>query len=242
MVSTTQARKERERQAREALILDHAQRLLVRDGFQALNLDQLAEAVSYSKGTLYLHFESKEDLTLAVATRALKERADLFERASGFQGRTRERMRAIGFACCEFAVRHREYFHVEMMLKSTSFWERASEERRRLHGVQASRLFHITNAVVMQGIAAGDLPPQTRAPEVTLSLFSITMGSHIAAMQPDIQLLCGIEDPICVVRANQDRVCDGWGWKPLLADWDYAATDRRIRREVFPEATWLKDL
>lgn len=239
-MSATQARKDRERGAREELILDHAQRLLVREGFQNLNLDALAEAVEYSKGTLYLHFESKEDLALAVATRAARERADLFERASKFQGRTRERMRAIGFACCQFAVMHRDYFNIEMMLKSESFWDRASEERRRLHGVQASRVFHITNGIAIEALAAGDLPAGTRPMDVTLSLFSITVGSHIMAMQPELQLLAGIEDPICVVRQNQDRVCDGWGWKPLMKDWDYAATDRRIRAEVFPEATWLR--
>lgn len=240
-MSVTQMRKERERAEREALILDHAQRLLVRDGFQDLNLDELAAAVEYSKGTLYLHFESKEDLTLAIATRAARERADLFERASRFQGRSRERMRAIGFACCQFAIMHRDYFNVEMMLKSASFWEKASVERRRLHGVQSGRLFQTTNAITVEAQAVGDLPREHRAADVTLSLFAITMGSHITAMQPDIQILCGIEDPIRVVRQNQDRVCDGWGWKPLLAEWDYAATDLRIRDTVFPEATWLME-
>jgi hypothetical protein len=34
-------------------------------------------------------------------------------------------------------------------------------------------------------------------------------------------------------------MCDGMGWRPLLKDWDYAATDLRIRNEIFPEATWL---
>jgi hypothetical protein len=24
----------------------------------------------------------------------------------------------------------------------------------------------------------------------------------------------------------------------LLADWDYSATDARLRREIFPTATW----
>ena len=239
-MSVTQVRKERERAERENLILDHAQRMLVRDGFQNLNLDELATAVEYSKGTIYLHFESKEDLALGVATRAARERANLFERASQFKGRTRERMRAIGFACCQFAVSHRDYFHVEMMLKSESFWDRASEERRRMHGVQTARLFHATNAIVVEAIAAGDLPAATRAPEVTLSLFAVTIGSHIIAQQPEVQVLAGIEDPIAVVRLNQDRVCDGWGWKPLLAEADYAAVDRRIRREIFPEATWFR--
>lgn len=239
-MSITANRKERERAVREELILDHGQRLLLRDGYQNLNLDELAKAIEYSKGTIYLHFATKEDLVLGIATRALKERTQLFERAAKFEGRTRERMRAIGFACCDFAANHRDYFNIEMMLKSASFWEKASAERRRLHGIQAGQTFQIVSGIVVEAIRAGDVPPDTRPADVTLSLISITMGSHVAAMEPDIQMLCGIDDPLCVVRRHQDLVCDGWNWKPLLRDWDYAATDRRINAEIFPEATWLK--
>src|SRR5215471_2763453 len=109
-MSVIQARKERERATREELILDHAQRMLLQDGFQNLNLDDLAEAVEYSKGTLYLHFKTKEDIALAVVTRAQKERANFFERALQFQGRSREKARAIGFACCHFANVYPDYF------------------------------------------------------------------------------------------------------------------------------------
>lgn len=239
-MSVTQNRKDRERAEREDLILTHARRLLLRDGYQNLNLDELAQAVEYSKGTLYLHFDTKEDLVLAVATQALKERADMFARASQFQGQTRERAHAIGVACCQFAVAHRDYFNVELMLKSASFWEKASEERRRRHGVEASRTFHTMNGIVIEAIRCGDLPPATHAPAVTLSLIAVTMGTHIAALQPDLQLLCGIQDPLACVRENQIRVCDGWAWKPLWKEWDYSATDRRIKSQVFPEATWLK--
>lgn len=239
-MSVTQQRKERERAVREELILEHGRRLLLREGFQNLNLDELARSIKYAKGTIYLHFETKEDLALAIATGALKERAELFQRASKFTGLTRERIRAVGFACCQFAVVHRDYFNIEMMLKSPSFWEKASESRRRQHGLQASRLFHITNTIATEAVRAGDLPPDTRTQDVTLSLIAVTMGSHIAGMQPDIQMLCGVDDPIGVVRRNQDLVCDGWGWKPLLKDFDYAATDRRIKTGIFPEATWCK--
>lgn len=236
----TQRRRERERADREDLIVTNAARLMGRVGFQNLNLDELAEAVEYSKGTIYLHFETKEDLALAIATRCLRERADLFERAARFQGKSRERIRAIGFACCQFAILHRDYFNLEMTLKSNSFWEKASGERRRLHGVQAGRLFHTVNSIVLEAIQLSDLPRGTRAPEVTLSLIAITMGSHIAASQPDLQMICGIDDPIPSVRRNQDLICDGWHWTPLLRDFDYAATDARIRSEIFPEATWFQ--
>ncbi len=242
-MSVTQQRKERERAAREELILEHGRRLLLREGFQNLNLDELARSIEYSKGTIYLHFETKEDLALAIATGALKERADLFERASKFTGLTRERMRAVGFACCQFAIVHRDYFNIEMMLRSQSFWEKASEERRRQHGLQAGRLFHIVSSIATEAIRAGDLAPEVRTQDVALSLIAITMGSHIASMQPDIQMLCGLTDPVAAVaavRRNQDLICDGWGWKPLLKDFDYTATDKRIKTEIFPEATWCK--
>lgn len=239
-MSVTQTRKERERASREELILDHARRLLVRNGFQDLNLDELAQAIEYSKGTIYLHFKTKEDLVLAVATRSLSKRAELFERAAKFEGRTRERIRAIGFACCQFAVEHKDYFNLEMVLKAPSFWEKASEEGRRLHGLEASRTIHTVNTIIVDAIRAGDLPPKTRAQDVVFSLISITMGSHLAGMQPDIQMICGVADPIGVVRRNQDLICDGWGWKPLLKDMDAAAVDKRIRKEIFPEASWFK--
>jgi len=84
IVNPTRTRKERERGLREELILNHAQRMLLREGFQNFNLDALANAVEYSKGTLYLHFRTKEDIALSVVTRALKERGDFFERALKF--------------------------------------------------------------------------------------------------------------------------------------------------------------
>jgi hypothetical protein len=59
-------------------------------------------------------------------------------------------------------------------------------------------------------------------------------------MQPDFSSCSPSRIRSALVRQNQDRMCDGWGWKPLLGEWDYAATDQRIRSEVFPEATWLK--
>jgi AcrR family transcriptional regulator len=235
------ARKERERQAREELILEHAKRLLVRDGYQNLNLNELAEAIEYSKGTIYLHFATKEDLALAVATKAAARRGDLFERAAQFTGPTRERARAIGFACVQFAIDHPDYFKIDIMLKSASFWEKASEQRQRAHRQQEARSFHIINNIVQEALRCGDLPASSpRAEHITFSLFAITIGSHCTAADPDLQALCAVDDPIRMMRRNQDILCDGLGWKPLSSNTDPSAVDRRIQKEIFPEANWLK--
>jgi AcrR family transcriptional regulator len=240
MVGVTQARKERQKAERESLILDHATRLLLRDGFQDLNLDELARAVEYSKGTIYLHFASKEDLVLAVANRALAQRVDLFEKALKFQGTTRERIRAIGFASIHFSILNSDYFHIEMTLKSDSFWEKASVQRQEQHEILATRCCHSVNNIVLDALRSGDLPSSVRAQDVTFGLIAVSMGSHMAAGECGIRTFCGIEDPIQSTRLNQDIVCDGFGWRPLSTEFDAVATDKRIRAEIFPDANWFR--
>ncbi len=239
--SITTARRAREFAAREELILREASKFLLERGFQGWNMDDLAKAVEYSKGTLYQHFESKEDLALAVCTGSLQQRSDLFEKASQFKGGTRERVRAICCACCEFATAHPDYFHAEMTLKSVSFWDKASEERREDHRIQASRCWRTLQQIIIEAQAIGDLPRDRIKPEeATFALISVTVGSHIMAMEGDLRVMAGITDPLIAVRRNGDLMCDGLGWKPMSYEMDSHETDERIVREVFPSATWLQ--
>lgn len=216
--------------------------MLLKDGFQHLNLDTLAEAVEYSKGTLYLHFKTKEDIALAVVTRALKERADFFERALSFKGRSRERVRAIGFACCHFAKEYPDYFNVEMMLKSQSFWEKADEARQHLFGMQGGRCFRVMHKLVTEGLESGDLPKSKLAAEqIVFAIASTAVGSHIMGRNFHAVMMAGIDDPLTALCQNVNLVLDGLNWKPLSNEMDYGAVDRRIKKEIFPEATWYKN-
>jgi len=53
----------RETQAR---LLDAAEEVFVRDGYESAQLDEIAAAAGRSKGAVYTHFKSKEDLFLAL--------------------------------------------------------------------------------------------------------------------------------------------------------------------------------
>jgi AcrR family transcriptional regulator len=239
-MTVTLNRKLRQRQEREDLILEHAARLLARDGFQDLNLDELAQAVEYSKGTLYLHFKTKEDLVLAVATHALRHRADLLERGAAYPGSTRTRARAMGFACCEFTATHPEFFTVELMLQARSFWNRVSKVRQDDHATETRRVWTLLNRVVQEAMAAGDLPVNTPIEDVSLSVMAVTVGSHCVVTQPQLQAVCGIPDPAAAMLLHQERMLDGWGWKPMGNGRRQTAQDRRICKDLFPNATWFK--
>jgi TetR/AcrR family transcriptional regulator, fatty acid metabolism regulator protein len=61
----TRSLKDRQRKERERLILDAAEELLAEKGYHEMSIDEIAARVGVSKGAVYLHFSSKEELLLA---------------------------------------------------------------------------------------------------------------------------------------------------------------------------------
>jgi AcrR family transcriptional regulator len=54
------------------LILDAADRLLARYGYKKMTIDDLAREVGVGKGTIYLHFSSKEEVALSRIDRVIE--------------------------------------------------------------------------------------------------------------------------------------------------------------------------
>ena len=62
--------KEAQREERTALILHAAYDILIAKGYYETSMDEIAARVGISKGTLYLHFKSKEDLVFMMIEQA----------------------------------------------------------------------------------------------------------------------------------------------------------------------------
>ena len=235
MPSITSARRQRDLQRREDLILDAAEDLLSAHGYLGLNLDQLAERVEYSKGTIYNHFETKEDIVLALASRYAAERVRLFERAATFQGRSRERMVAILVANDVLAEVGTAPFQIMQLSKTASLWEKTSlvrqSENERLEG----RCLQLATDTVSEGIVAGDLNLDVaQVKEISLGLMTMSLGTHLTTTSPGWSKNTAAAFSKAALRANQHRLLDGVGWRPLSTRWDYAATETRLYAEVFP--------
>ncbi len=128
------------------------------------------------------------------------------------------------------------------MLKSLSFWEKADEARQHQYGMQGGRCFRVMQRIVNEAFEAGDLPRGKMSPEqVVFSIASIAVGSHIMGRNSHLLMLAGIDNPLQALCQNVSVVLDGLDWKPLSTEWDYQAVDRRIKKEIFPEATWFKN-
>ncbi len=107
-------RREKERLALRARILDTARTLFAEKGYEAVTMRMVAEAIEYSPRTLYLHFQDKDDLI-----RQLCEEDFLaFHRDMGAQlvdTDPVERVFQIGMAYVRFAQSYPHHYRLMFM-------------------------------------------------------------------------------------------------------------------------------
>jgi AcrR family transcriptional regulator len=70
--------RERRLEHTRSLLLDAAEEVFAEKGFMAASLDDIARAAGYTKGAIYKHFDTKEDLFLAVSDRYWRRYFDNF--------------------------------------------------------------------------------------------------------------------------------------------------------------------
>jgi len=75
------------------LILDGVDVLLARYGFKKMTMEDLARQVGIGKGTIYLHFRSKEELTLSHIDRIAERLLDRLEALAGSAAPPDDRVR-----------------------------------------------------------------------------------------------------------------------------------------------------
>lgn len=226
----TLSRKQREMRQREELILDTAQEMLHEHGYKYLTMDRIAEKVEYSKGTIYNHFASKEDLVCSLSCRCLTNLIDLFQQAHDMQGSTRERYSAIGIAYSMYTKANPLDSQNIQTVKNNAVREKVSaaklEEMESLEG----RITKISKSIVQQAIDCGDLDKKYRDQISTIVFGCWSM--HYGALlldHSDIPLEnLGFSPVVQMLWHNANIYLDGYQWLPLSSSFDTQALFNNI--------------
>jgi len=111
MVESTlmKPRKVRKRAEREKRIVKVAEELILSKGFANTTIDEIAAKADVSKGAVYLHFKTKDDIYFSIASTALEIMLKMFQEAVIPHRTGLERFRAIGYAFYDFTKRYPEY-------------------------------------------------------------------------------------------------------------------------------------
>ena len=113
-------------------ILDTTRHLLVQDGYMSLSMRKIARAIDYSATSIYLHFDSKDDLIHALIDEGMGRLHDVLKRAAaGHPDRPIERLQALCLAYVEFGLDNPEYYEIMFMLHPEHMERYPAEKYRR---------------------------------------------------------------------------------------------------------------
>src|SRR5215469_9816015 len=78
----TAQRREREKTELRTRILDAARAIVRREGFGALTVRKIADAIEYAPGTLYLYFENRDAIARELSSEGFRSLLDVFAPAA----------------------------------------------------------------------------------------------------------------------------------------------------------------
>ncbi len=233
----TLSRKQREVAARHALFLDIGRRLLESDGYTNLGMDRIAELAEYSKGTVYQHFNCKEEVLIQLCIHDQLHLKSLFQRAAAFEGNQREKLMAIFFANSLWAEIHPSCMEMMQTLCGGGTKDKVSAESLEKHNQLDLDIINTVAGIVSEAIKLQEvqLPESINPVELVFGLWSTCHGGlQLQAYDLPLQSM-GVRNPSAVLLAITNATLDGFQWKPLSTEFDYTATMERIVDECFAD-------
>lgn len=230
------SKKQRAIADREQDLLNLAETIMERDGFSGLTMDKVVAASNYSKGTVYNHFNSKEDLLCALCIKSMKRLISLFRRAQHFEGTTRERMLATQFAYRLHALSKPTLFMSILTSHTPAVAEKASAERLKEDKELDHEITMLCAQLLEEATTNGDLTlrPGLDIQSLTFANWAVSFGTlSLMTATGDVEITEHLNSEQALIL-NTGLMMDGMNWQPLFSDWDYQSTWQRIGQEVFP--------
>jgi len=183
--STTISRRQKEREDRKERILAAAREVFFDVGIGRATMDAVATRAEVAKGTVYLYFNTKEEILANLLLEGLdtlsRYLAAAFDETVGCGGEAR--LRRLAAAYYEFYQQEPDYFRLMMAFDRGQFQESISTELYALILQQSQHgLRWVVNAI-QQGIDEGELQPGD-ARQLTSMLWAALNGVLVLTSHP----------------------------------------------------------
>jgi AcrR family transcriptional regulator len=172
----TADRKQREKEQRRIGIINAAEKLFYEKGFDNVTMDEIAEAVELSKGSLYLVFRNKDSLFFAIVARHEQEFLDELIRRLERPATGREKLQEVIRCNVDLGKAHPGFAEMASTYAPV-LWSRIDRENEAVHREIACHYNEVLRIVIAEGIHDGsvrdDLDPVMLQFYLTLSSMAV---------------------------------------------------------------------
>jgi AcrR family transcriptional regulator len=175
-------RRQREKELRRESIVDAAERVFVRDGYEASTMDHVSSEAEVSKGTLYLYFQNKDELRAAIGERWVSRLIDrlrprLASARSGLDG-----VRAVLHSYHEHFQRKPDHCRLTLAWVSNPPDASCCGESFAAHRARVQELVGMVVETIERGREDGSIRRDVEPPLVALQLWGGFLGVWMLAM------------------------------------------------------------
>ena len=183
-------RKEREKQQRREDIVQAAEKVFFSRGFDRSTMDDIADEAELSKGTLYLYFNSKEDLHMEVAHRAVSMLKDSMNRLMDPGENALEKLVKMGRATVDFYREFPNHMRSIMFLEGIGLQQISFSAEQVREVIYKESPVGMVIGIIEQGVKEklirDDIPPAIIGHTLWMQMMSVmrfvTMKSAIFEM------------------------------------------------------------
>jgi AcrR family transcriptional regulator len=202
---TSTDRRSREKADVYERILAAARTLFVERGYEQVTMRQIADAIEYTPGALYVHFKDKRDLMLALCRHDFGQFHDLLHGLLQDEPDPVARIWKMGGRYMEFARRHPRHYELMFLTKCPVGVEPDPEDLARIEDPSQNGYAFLI-LCVHEALNAGKLRPElTDALVVAQTLWGTLHGTsalYITFEQDPWVRLAPFEDAARLARAN----------------------------------------
>jgi AcrR family transcriptional regulator len=173
-------RKEKEKQIRRNDIIDAAEEVFFSKGYDVATMDDVARKAEFSKRTVYVYFNSKEQLYFEIMVRGYRILIEMIEAALNDANNKNaiEKIKLIGNTLYQFNIAYPNYFYAIMSYENgeKDFVDGITDESREECYALGEKLFDYFTATLLDGVEEGLIRGDIDIKNTAIILWSCTIG------------------------------------------------------------------
>lgn len=185
----TEERKAREKERRRKQIVDAAERIIFSKGLEQATMEEIAEEAELSKGTLYLYFENKTELYLAITQRGSDILNNQFAKVfSGDHDHTGiELIRLLGETYLDFVRNNPDYYKAFMYYESLYDVEELQQsDYAQIFEENRAEALNLVIRALQIGMQDGTIDDIYNPKELAIAIWASTRGITMLSHMKDV--------------------------------------------------------